>query len=94
LFNNNNKNANKEQKLVCLEQFHFYVSDLFRNACNRGSKERDTNSSIPTVMMNNNILIDSARPKVLPGEESVRSSEDNACLGQKYKNSFGEFIVF
>ncbi|XP_060867955.1 axin-1 isoform X3 [Metopolophium dirhodum] len=62
--------------------------DLFRNACNRGSKERDTNSSIPTVMMNNNILIDSARPKVLPGEESVRSSEDNACLGQKYKNSF------
>ncbi|XP_060849692.1 axin-1 isoform X3 [Rhopalosiphum padi] len=62
--------------------------DLFRNACNRGSKERDTNSSIPTVMMNNNILIDSARPKVLPGEESERSSEDNACLGQKYKNSF------
>ncbi|XP_022181143.1 axin-1 isoform X3 [Myzus persicae] len=62
--------------------------DLFRNACNRGSKERDTNSSIPTVMMNNNILIDSARPKVLPGEESERSSEDNACLSQKYKNSF------
>ncbi|KAF0760364.1 axin-2 isoform X1, partial [Aphis craccivora] len=61
---------------------------LFRNACNRGIKERDTNSSIPVVMMNNNILIDSARPKVLPGEESERSSEDNACLGQKYKNSF------
>ncbi|KAL4120920.1 hypothetical protein QTP88_013526 [Uroleucon formosanum] len=39
-------------------------------------------------MMNNNILIDSARPKVLPGEESVRSSEDNACLDQKYQNSF------
>ncbi|XP_015370092.1 PREDICTED: axin-1 isoform X2 [Diuraphis noxia] len=39
-------------------------------------------------MMNNNILIDSARPKVLPGEESERSSEDNACLGQKFKNSF------
>lgn len=45
-------------------------------------------------MMNNNILIDSARPKVLPGEESERQSEDNACLGQKYKNSFGEFIDF
>eukprot|EP00102_Acyrthosiphon_pisum_P021994 XP_016659204.1 PREDICTED: axin-1 isoform X3 [Acyrthosiphon pisum] len=74
-------------ELPTVTSFFPYVY-LFRNACNRGSKERDTNSSIPTVMMNNNILIDSARPKVLPGEESVRSSEDNACLGQKYKNSF------
>lgn len=41
-------------------------------------------------MMNNNILIDPARPKVLPGEESERLSENNAYLGQKYKNSFGE----
>jgi len=45
-------------------------------------------------MMNNNILIDSARPKVLP-EESERSSEDKACLGQKYKHNFGEiFNIF
>lgn len=72
-----------------------FVSELFRNACNRGDcKERDTNSSIPTVMMNNNILIDSARPKVLPGEESERSSEDNACLGQKYKIISGELFLF
>lgn len=44
--------------------------------------------------MNNNILIDSARPKVLSGEESERSSDNNTCLGQKYKNSFGELILF
>lgn len=68
--------------------------ELFRNACNRGIKELDTNSSPSTVMMNNNITIDSARPKVLPGEESERSSEDNACQSQKYKHSFGEFILY
>lgn len=41
-------------------------------------------------MMNNNTLIDSARPKVLLGEESERSSEDNTCQSQTYKHSFGE----
>lgn len=42
--------------------------------------------------MNNNTLIDSARPKVIPGGESERSSEDNACQGQTYKHSFGEYF--
>lgn len=67
-------------------------SELLRNVCNRDSKELDTISSTSMVMMNTNILIDSARPKVLPGEESERSSEDNARLSQKYKHSIGKFV--
>ncbi|XP_050524911.1 axin-2 isoform X3 [Daktulosphaira vitifoliae] len=35
-------------------------------------------------MMNNNLLIDTARPKVLLGEESERNSKDKLCAGQKY----------
>ncbi|XP_050439973.1 axin isoform X2 [Adelges cooleyi] len=44
-------------------------------------------------MMNNNILIDSARPKVLVGEESERPSEDKSCAGQKYKYSLDNKCV-
>lgn len=86
-----NNHALQHYNLNFIQQIKLFL-DLFRNACNRGGKERDTHSSTSAVMMNNNILIDSARPKVLPGEESERSSEDGACPSQKYKHNFGELL--
>lgn len=70
-------------KRMCVKTiFTFLV--LYRNACNKSNKELEKDSSLLSGMMNNNLLIDSARPKVLLGEESERHSEDKLCASQKY----------